>query len=226
MDEQAETLHERPHRDCAAPDRRRVDARGRLEQAQHRLCQARGLLLDERRRRPWRPVGRRARAEDAQACCRTPLREPLRGPLETLILGEAQRELLGRALGVELLLVFGVGIDEQPGLQLTQRRDEHEELRKRLEIDLLSAFDPRKVRQHDVDDRNLDELELLAQHEGEQQVERPRERVEVEVELEDASFTPALWQRRRMRGTSQASARSIACNSRASQRSCAARWSR
>ena len=93
---------------------------------QHRLCQARGLLLDERRRRPWRPEWRGAAAEDAQACCRTSLREPLRGALETLILGEAQRELLGRALGVELLLVFGVGIDEQPVLLFTQRRDEHE----------------------------------------------------------------------------------------------------
>ena len=113
--------------------------------------------------------------------------EPLRGALEALVLGEAQRQLLGRALGVELLLVLGVGIDEQARLQLAERRDEHEELRERLEIDLLGALELRQVGQHDVDDRHLDELELLAQDEGEQQVERPRERVEVEVELENGS---------------------------------------
>src|SRR4029077_3747377 len=114
---------------------------------------------DQRRGGPWRRIRRRAGAEDAQTGSRTLLREPLPGALVTLILGQALCELLGRAPGVELLLILGVGIDEQPRLQLTERRDEHEELRERLEIDLLSALDPRKVRQHDVDDRHLDELE-------------------------------------------------------------------
>ena len=126
-------------------------------------------------------------AEDAQAGGRSLPGEPLGGALEALVLGEAQGQLLGRALGVELLLVLGVGIDEQARLELAQRRDEHEELRERLEIDLLGALQLREVGQHDVDDRHLDELELLAQDEGEQQVERPRERVEVEVELENGS---------------------------------------
>ena len=46
--EQPEALDERPHGDRAPPDRRRVDALGRLEQVQHRLGQAPGLLVDER----------------------------------------------------------------------------------------------------------------------------------------------------------------------------------
>ena len=154
-----------------------------------RIASARraGLLLDERRGRPGRRVRRRAAAKDAQSGSRSLPGKPLRGALEALVLGEAQGQLLGRALGVELLLVLGIGIDEQARLQLAQRRDEHEELRERLEIDLLGALQLREVGQHDVDDRHLDELELLAQDEGEQEVERPRERVEVEVELENGS---------------------------------------
>ena len=146
-----------------------------------------GLLVDERRHRPRRRIRRRAGAEDAQAGSGSPLGEPLRGALEALVLGEAQGQLLGGALGVELLLVLGLGIDEQARLQLAERGDEHEELRERLEIDLLGALQLREIGQHDVDDRHLDELELLAQDEGEQEIERPRERVEVEVELENGS---------------------------------------
>ena len=174
--EQPEALDERPHGDRAAPDRRRVDAPGRLEQVQHRLGQPPGLLVDERRRRARRGVRRRRRAEDAQPGGGAALGEPLRRALEALVLGEAQRELLGGGLGVDLLLVLGVGVDEQARLQLAQRGHQHEELRERLEVDLLGALDLGQVGQHDVDDRHLDELELLAQNEREQEVERARRR--------------------------------------------------
>ena len=199
---------------------------------QHRLGQARGLLVDERRGRPGRRIRRRATCGRRAGRRRRALPgEPLRGALEALVLGEALGQLLGRALGVELLLVLGLGIDEQARLQLAERRDEHEELRERLEIDLVGALELREVGQHDVDDRHLDELELLAQDEREQQVERPRERVEVEVELENGSVhtrivatTPDACGAGRH--ATQVMARSIAGASAASQRSCAATWSR
>ena len=65
--EQPEALDERAHGDRAAAHRRRVDAHRRLEQVQHGLGQARGLLVDERRGGPGRRIRRRRRAEDAQA---------------------------------------------------------------------------------------------------------------------------------------------------------------
>ena len=186
--EQPEALDERPHRDGAPADHRRVDA----------LAAARAGAASPR------PGARAARPRAAPAGrggaygagvvrnTRRPgggaaLGEPVGRALEALVLGEALRELLGRGLGVELLLVVGLGVDEQARLELAERGDEHEELRERLEVDLLGALELGQVGQDDVDDRHLDQLELLAQDEGEQEVERAREGVEVEVELENGS---------------------------------------
>ncbi len=113
--------------------------------------------------------------------------QPLGGALEALVLGQALGQLLRSALGVELFLVVGLGIDQQARFELAESRHEHEELGERLEIDLVGGLELLEVGEHDGDDRHLDELELIAQHEREQQVERPRERVEVEVELENRS---------------------------------------
>ncbi len=191
--EQAEALDEWAHGDGAAADRGRVDALGRLEQVQHRLGQAARLLVDERGLRPRRRIGRGRRAEDAQARVGAPLGEPGGRALEALVLGEPRGELLGGGLGVELLLVvLRLGVDEQARLELAQCGDQQDELGERLEVDVGGLVHAVEVRQDDGDDRHLDELELLAQHERQQEVERAREGVEVEVELENGSVHASI----------------------------------
>ena len=185
---------------------------------QDRLGEPRRLLVHERRHGPRRRIRRRRRAEDAQAGLAAALRQPLRGALETLILGEPRRELLGGALGADLLLVLVVGVDEQARLELAQRRHQDEELGERLEVDLVGALELAEVGQHDVDDRHLDQLELVAQHEREQQVERARERVEVEIELENGSVHTGIVAiapdaRRPRTGEPPAAARRAVCAS-------------
>jgi hypothetical protein len=105
--------------------------------------------------------------------------------LEAPVLGEARRELGGRLLGVELVELVVVRGDEEPGLELAERGHEHEELGDRGEVELsLDLGQPLGVAEHDRRDGHLDELELVAQDEGEQEVERPGKGVEIEVEVE------------------------------------------
>src|SRR5204863_7325758 len=73
--------------------------------------------------------------------------------------------------------------EELAGLQLEQRRDEHEELPAGVEVE--PALLGEVLAECDDDRRHVDvdQLQLLPQDEREQQVERPLERVEVEIEL-------------------------------------------
>ena len=78
------------------------------------------------------------------------------------------------------LLVLG---QQLPRLQLEQRRDEHEELPGGLEVELLPLEQALDERDDDLRDLDVGERELLAQHERQEEVERPLERVEIEIEL-------------------------------------------
>src|SRR5207245_5340783 len=73
--------------------------------------------------------------------------------------------------------------EETTRLQLEQRRDQNQELPARIEIKPASLLQAIAKGQDDLGDVDLRELELLPEHKRQQQVERPLERVEVQLEL-------------------------------------------
>ena len=92
----------------------------------------------------------------------------------------------GREL-VELLdLLAG---QHQPRLELQQRRDQDQELRRGLEVELVARLEVVEVGEHDLGQLDLEQVELLAQDQREQQVERAREDVEVQLEASDHGAT-------------------------------------
>src|SRR5262249_4956261 len=158
-------------------DLRRLRAQ-RSERGRQRL----GLL----RRQPalrLRRERRRAEPEEAVLLALEPLGQPRRRLLRAPVLREPPRQLLGRLLGLELR-ELGLLVREEPArLQLEQRRDQHEELAARLEVELAALGQALDEGDDDPRDVDLGEVELLPQHERQEQVEGALERVEVQLEL-------------------------------------------
>ena len=117
----------------------------------------------------------------------TPIREQAhqmrRGVAVAPVLEHPRQELVGRLLGRELGLVILGRRKQQPRLQLEQRGDQDEELGGGVEVELAGALEVLEVGDHDLAQRHLGEAHLLAEHHRHQQVERPGEDLEVEVEL-------------------------------------------
>ena len=65
-----------------------------------------------------------------------------------------------------------------------------EELGRRLEIELAAALEEVEVAEDHVGQLDLEQVDLLAQDEREQQVERPGEDLEVELEVGDGRQAP------------------------------------
>ena len=175
---------------CAERDRRRLGG----EHAQRRRERL-GLL---RREPPLRPAARAAPGPSRKNRSRSPRSRSASQAARLLdppVLREPPRQLLGRLLRLELG-ELGLLVREQPArLQLEQRGDEHEELAAGVEVELLALREPLDEREHDPGDVDLASVQLLAQDEGQQQVERALERVEVELELADDSRAGTLTAR-------------------------------
>ena len=97
---------------------------------------------------------------------------------------QAREQLLGRLAGVELDQLLLLAGQHQPRLELEQRRDQHQELGRGLEIELAALLEVVDVGDHDLGEVDLEQVDLLAQDQRQQQVERPREHVEVELEVD------------------------------------------
>jgi len=106
-----------------------------------------------------------------------------RGLLHAPVLGQAPRELLGGLLGLELGQLRVLLGEERAGLQLEQRRDEDEELAARVEVERVPLEQALDERHDDAGHVHLGQVELLLQHQRQEQVERPFEGVEVQLEL-------------------------------------------
>jgi hypothetical protein len=154
--------------------------RKRVEQHDQRLRILVGqatLALRRQRRRP--------EPEEPVALRLEPLGEPLRSALDPPVLLEPPRQLLGRFGRLEILEVGFAG--EQPArLQLEQGRDQDEELAAGVQVELIPLGQALHEREHDPGDIHLAQRQLLPQNQGQEQVERALERVEVELELADA----------------------------------------
>src|SRR2546421_359264 len=180
--ERAEPLEElRDGREAQGHVRER-DLRRLLREHAQRPRERLGILRRELRG-DLRRERRRAEAEVAVALGREPFAQPGRGLLRAPVLREPPRELLGGLLRLELGELGRLVREERPRLQLEERRDEHEELAARLEIELLPLGQPLEERGDDAREVDVAQVELLLEDQREQQVERPLERVEVELEL-------------------------------------------
>ena len=135
------------------------------------------------RRSALRGERRRAEAEEALALAREPLAQPGRGLLHAPVLGEPPGELLGRLLRLELVELGALLGEQVPRLDLEQRRDEHEELAARVEVELVARRQVLDERDDDRRDVDLGRLELILEDQREEQVERALERVEVQLEI-------------------------------------------
>ena len=123
--------------------------------------------------------------EEAVALAREPLAEPRGRLLHPPVLGEPPRELLGGRLRLELGELGRLLREQAARLQLQQRRDEHEELAARVEVELIPLREPLDEREHDGGDVDVPQVELVLEDERQEQVEGALERVKVELELAD-----------------------------------------
>ena len=110
------------------------------------------------------------------------LGEMRRGAAVALGLQQAREQLLGRLTGLEVEQLLVLAGQHQARLQLQQRRDEHEELGRDLEVELPAGLQEVQVGDHDVGQLDLEQVDLLAQDERQQEVERPGEDLQVQLE--------------------------------------------
>ena len=95
-------------------------------------------------------------------------------------LEHACEQLLGRLAGLELVQLVVGARQHEARLQLQQRRDQHEELGGDLEIEVATSVEVVEVRDHDLGELDFEQVDLLAQHEREEQIEGTREDLEIQ----------------------------------------------
>src|SRR6185312_1999031 len=112
-----------------------------------------------------------------------PLREPRRRLLHPAVVGQAPSQLLGGLLRLELRELQRFLRKEAASLQLQESRDQDEELPTCVKVQTAALLQSLAESEHDHRDIDLRELELLAKHQRQQQVERSLEGVEIQLEL-------------------------------------------
>ena len=96
-----------------------------------------------------------------------------------------RQQLLQRLLWCQLQQLLLVARQHQARLQLQQRRDQHQELGGELQVQLTAGLEHVEIAQHDVCEIDLEQIHLVPQDERQQQVERPGEDLEVQLEISD-----------------------------------------
>jgi hypothetical protein len=115
-----------------------------------------------------------------------PVCQVLRDPPVAPGLEQALHQLLRGLLGLQVAqLVLLLARQQQAGLQLEQRGDQDEELRGDLEVQLAARLEVVEVGEDDLGEVDLEQVDLLLEDQGEQQVERPAEHLQVELETRD-----------------------------------------
>ena len=165
---------------------RERDARRLDGEPAHRLDETERLLLRRGVARARRER-RRPEPEVELALLLEPLPQPHGGELHPPVLGETPRELLGGLLRLqvrELRLLVG---EQMSRLQLEQRRDQDEELAAGVEIELVALGEPLDEGNDDPGHVDLRRLDRVLEQEREQEVERPLEGIEVQLEVADGA---------------------------------------
>ena len=122
-------------------------------------------------------LGQRRRARAMSGFGRQPLVEMSGRGAVAVGVEQAGEQLLGGLAGLELeRFLLGAG-EHQPRLQLEEGRDQHQELGRRLEVELPATLQVVDVRDHDLREVHLEHVDLLPQDQRQQEVERPGEDV-------------------------------------------------
>ena len=179
-----EAVGDRHARDRQVPD---VDPRRHRQQRPDRPAQARGPVdalevLDVGRAQ----VRGQRRAAEADAVLAVQLLDQVqRRAAVALGLEHPGEQLLGRDVGLDVEQLLVLAREHQARLQLQQRGDQHQELGRDLQVQLAAGLQDVDVRQHDVGQLHLQQVDLLAEDERQQEVERTGEDLEVELQLGD-----------------------------------------
>ena len=99
------------------------------------------------------------------------------------VLEHAREELLGGLLGRGHVLGLLVHRQEQPRLQLEQRGDQHQELGRRLEVELARLLEVLDVGDDHLAKLDFGEVHALAQDDRHEEIEWARKDVELEVQI-------------------------------------------
>jgi len=103
--------------------------------------------------------------------------------LELAVAHESFEEALGGFVGVEVLeLLLDLLLEEEARFHLQKRGDQHHELRGRVEVELAAVRELEDVLSDDARDAHLPDVDLVLEDQRDEQVERPVEDVEVELE--------------------------------------------
>ena len=143
-----------------------------------------GILRRKAALDAWRQRSR-PDAEPAILLGAEALEEPGCGLLHAPVLREPSGELRRGLLGLELVELGRLVGEERARLELEQGRHENEELAARLQVELVTLSESLDECQDDGGDVDLPRLELFLQEQREEEVERPFEGVELELELAD-----------------------------------------
>ena len=93
-----------------------------------------------------------------------------------------REQLLGGFAGLDVEQLLVLAGEHQPRLQLQQGGDQDDEFGGALEVELAGALEVVQVGQHDLRQLELEQVDLFAQDQRQQQVEGPAEDLEVEVQ--------------------------------------------
>ena len=99
------------------------------------------------------------------------------------VLEHAGQELVGRLLGRRRLAGVLVGRQEEARLQLEEGRDQDEELRGRLEVELAGFLEVLDIGDDDLTELHLGQVHALTKDDGHEEVEWAREDVELQVQV-------------------------------------------
>jgi hypothetical protein len=178
------------------PDVARVRGGRNPEQAADRLAELLRVVGDARRlqRHASQRRGQRRRPVQVPSLIREQTGEMRSGVAVAPVFEHPRQQLLGRLLRSELDLLL-VAWKQESRLELEQRSDQDKELGRGLEVQLPGSLEVLDVRDHDVAQVDVHEVDLLPEDEGQQEVERPRERVQVELELGGAHRRNSRGQR-------------------------------
>ena len=156
-------------------------------------------------------VGReRRRAVEVAALGLEAVGEDGGGVAVAAVLEHAGEQLLDRLLGFQRLEALLLARQHQARLELQQGGDQDEEFGRDLEVELTRLLEVVDVGDDDLAELQLEQADLLAQDDGEEEVEGPGEDVEVQIQIgdrhrgqtRDAPRRPeAFWRNLRMGGT-------------------------
>src|ERR1022692_3465912 len=110
------------------------------------------------------------------------LEQVSRGRTVATCLEHPLQQLLGRFARLDVEQLLAVLGKHQTRLQFEQRRDQDDELGRGLQVQLAATLQIVEVGKHHVGELQVEQIDLLAQHKREQQVEGTAKYLQIELE--------------------------------------------